>query len=289
MDQTSFNTDTILRDVFDGDILSREHEAELARAWRDDQDQAALDTLVSAYLRLVASIAGKYARFGLSREDLVQEGVFGLLQAAQKFDPDRGFRFGTYASWWVRAAIQRYMLDNWSIVRFATSHKRKKLFFELRGVLKKIEQAGDDPSGASLIDAAAAELDIEAREVEALMPMLRGQDMSLDMPLGDDGEMSLLELLEDEADRTEESAAMANTSRARSRWLNLALNGLQDRDAYIVRQRYLGEEKKTLSVIADDLGVTKERVRQLEARALGQVRVFLEENFPGSIDEILSH
>ena len=135
MDQNNFNTDTILRDVFDGNILSREHEVELARAWRDDQDQAALDTLVSAYLRLVASIAGKYARFGLSREDLVQEGVFGLLQAAQKFDPERGFRFGTYASWWVRAAIQRCMLDNWSIVRFATSPKRKKLFFELRAVL----------------------------------------------------------------------------------------------------------------------------------------------------------
>ena len=289
MDRTSFNTDTILRDVFDGDILSRERETELARAWRVDQDQAALDTLVSAYLRLVASIAGKYARFGLSRDDLVQEGVFGLLQAAQKFDPERGFRFGTYASWWVRAAIQRYMLDNWSIVRFATSHNRKKLFFELRGVLKKIEQASDDPAGTTLIDAAAAELGVEAREVEALMPMLRGQDMSLDMPLGDDGDMSLLELLEDEADRTEESVAMANTSRARSRWLNLALTGLQDRDAYIVRRRYLGEEKETLSAIADDLGVTKERVRQLETRALGQVRVFLEENFPGSIDEIISH
>ena len=289
MDGTAFNTDSIIRDVFDGDILSRERETELARAWRDDQDQAALDTLVSAYLRLVASIAGKYARSGLSRDDLVQEGVFGLLQAAQKFDPERGFRFGTYASWWVRAAIQRYMLDNWSIVRFATSHKRKKLFFELRGVLRKIEQASDDPAGASLIDAAAAELDVDADEVAALMPMVTGQDTSLDMPIGEDRDMTLLELLEDEADGTSESVALANTSRARSRWLNLALNGLQDRDAYIVRRRYLGEEKQTLSVIADDLGVTKERVRQLETRALGEVRAFLEENFPGSIDEIISH
>ncbi len=289
MDQYRFNTDTILRDVFDGDILSRERETELARDWRDTGSQESLDLLVSAYLRLVASIAGKYARYGLSREDLVQEGVFGLLQAAQKFDPDRGFRFGTYASWWVRAAIQRYMLDNWSIVRFATSHNRKKLFFELRGVLKKIEQAGEDPSGTTLIDAAADELDVEAREVEALMPMIRGQDMSLDMPMGDDGEISLMELLEDEADQTEESVAMSNTSRARTRWLNLALNDLQGRDAYIVRRRYLGEEKETLSVIAGELGVTKERVRQLETRALGQVRAFLEENFPGSIDEIISH
>jgi RNA polymerase sigma-32 factor len=289
MDRTSFNTDTILCDVFDGDILSREHEAELARAWRVDQDQVALDTLVSAYLRLVASIAGKYARFGLSRDDLVQEGVFGLLQAAQKFDPERGFRFGTYASWWVRAAIQRHMLDNWSIVRFATSHKRKKMFFELRGVLKKIEQAGDDPSGASLINAAAVELDVEAREVEALMPMLRGQDMSLDMPLGDDGDMSLLELLEDEAAGAEESVTLADTSRARTRWLNMALGDLQDRDATIVRRRYLGDEKETLSVIANDLGITKERVRQLEVRALGRVRAYLEDNFPGAIGDIISH
>ncbi|MDG2269476.1 MAG: sigma factor-like helix-turn-helix DNA-binding protein, partial [Alphaproteobacteria bacterium] len=160
---------------------------------------------------------------------------------------------------------------------------------ELRGVLKKIEQAGDDPAGASLIDAAAAELDVDADEVAALMPMVTGQDTSLDMPLGGDGDMTLLELLEDETDGTSDSVALANTSRARSRWLNLALNGLQDRDAYIVRRRYLGEEKQTLSVIADDLGVTKERVRQLETRALGQVRAFLEENFPGSIDEIISH
>lgn len=289
MDRTAFNTDSIIRDVFDGDILSRERETELARAWRDEQDKAALDTLVSAYLRLVASIAGKYARFGLSRDDLVQEGVFGLLQAAQKFDPERGFRFGTYASWWVRAAIQRYMLDNWSIVRFATSHNRKKLFFELRGVLQKIEQAGDDPSGSSLIDTAATALNVEVREVEALMPMLRGHDVSIDTPMGDDTDMSLLDLLEDEADRTEETAAMANTARARSRWLNMALNDLQERDAYIVRRRYLGEDKETLSAIADDLGVTKERVRQLESRALARVRDFLETKFPGTVDEIISH
>ena len=289
MNQTRFNTDTILRDVFAGDILSREDEAELARAWRVEQDQSALDTLVYSYLRLVAAIAGKYARYGLSREDLVQEGVFGLLQAAQKFDPERGFRFGTYATWWVRAAIQRYMLDNWSIVRFATSHKRKKLFFELRSVLKNIEQASDDPSGTSLIDAAAAKMEVESREVEALMPMLRGQDMSLDTPMSDDGDMSLIELLEDEADRTEESVAMADTSRARSRWLNMALRDLRDRDAYIVRRRYLGEKKETLSAIANELGVTKERVRQLEVRALAQVRSYLEEHFPGTIDEIISH
>ena len=166
---------------------------------------------------------------------------------------------------------------------------RKKLFFELRSVLKNIEQASDDPSGTSLIDAAAAKMEVESREVAALMPMLRGQDMSLDTPMSDDGDMSLIELLEDEADRTEESVAMADTSRARSRWLNMALRDLRDRDAYIVRRRYLGEKKETLSAIANELGVTKERVRQLEVRALAQVRSYLEEHFPGTIDEIISH
>ncbi|MDA0784719.1 MAG: RNA polymerase factor sigma-32 [Proteobacteria bacterium] len=289
MDRTAFNTESIVRDVFAGDILSRERETELARAWRDERSQEALDTLVSAYLRLVASIAGKYARYGLSKDDLVQEGTYGLLQAAQKFDPERGFRFGTYAGWWVRAAIQRHMLDNWSIVRFATSHNRKKLFFELRSLLKRIDQAGDRPSDASLVDTAAAELNVGARDVEALMPMLTGQDMSLDMPMGDDGDMTLLELLEDEAVGTEESVTMANTARARSRWLSMALDDLQDRDAYIVRRRYLGAEKETLSAIADDLGVTKERVRQLETRALDRVRSYLEANFPGAVDDIISH
>ncbi|MBN42176.1 MAG: RNA polymerase factor sigma-32 [Alphaproteobacteria bacterium] len=289
INQAAFNTEKIVRDAFDGNVLSREREMELAIAWRDSQDQEALDTLVSAYLRLVASISGKYARFGLSRDDLVQEGVFGLLQAAQKFDPERGFRFGTYAGWWVRAAIQRYMLDNWSIVKFATSHNRKKLFFDLRSALKKIEHASGNPSGVSLIDTAAAQLSVEPHEVEALMPMVRGQDMSLDMPRGEDGSLSLLELLEDETGCTEESVTMANTARARSRWLKLALNDLQDRDAHIVRRRYLGEERETLSAIAKELGVTKERVRQLEVRALARIRKFLEENFPGTIDEIISH
>jgi RNA polymerase sigma-32 factor len=288
MDHTAFNTDSILRDVFDGDILSREHETELARAWRDEQDQAALDTLVSAYLRLVASIAGKYARFGLSRDDLVQEGVFGLLQAAQKFDPERGFRFGTYASWWVRAAIQRYMLDNWSIVRFATSHNRKKLFFELRAVLRQIESM-TGPDEVSVADAAAAALDVDTDEVAALMPMVAGQDTSLDLPLGEDGDMTLLELLEDESTGVEESVTLADTSRARTRWLNKALGDLQDRDATIVRRRYLGAEKETLSAIAEDLGITKERVRQLEVRALGRVRHYLETNFPGAVGDIISH
>lgn len=289
MDRTVFNTESIVRNVFAGKILSREHELELARDWRDNRNQEALDTLVSAYLRLVAAIAGKYARFGLSKDDLVQEGVFGLLQAAQKFDPERGFRFGTYAGWWVRAAVQRHMLDNWSIVRFATSHNRKKLFFELRSLMKRIDQASDSDAQVSLAAAAAAELNVATSEVEALMPMIRGKDTSLDQPMGDDGDMTLIELLEDEAVGTEESVALANSSRARSRWLNLALNNLQDRDAYIVRRRYLGEEKETLSTIADELGITKERVRQLETRALGRVREYLEENFPGTIDEIMSH
>lgn len=289
MERTAFNTESIVRGVFEGEILSRAHELELARDWRDTGNQDSLDTLVSAYLRLVASIAGKYARFGLSKDDLVQEGVFGLLQAAQKFDPERGFRFGTYAGWWVRAAIQRYMLDNWSIVRFATSHNRKKLFFELRSLLKRIDQASDPNLETSLVDVASAELNVEAREIEALMPMVTGQDASLDQPLSVDGDMTLIDLLVDEADGTETSVTLANTSRARSRWLSLALGNLEDRDAYIVRRRYLGEEKETLSTIAGELGVTKERVRQLEARALGRVRVFLEENFPGTIDEIFSH
>ena len=289
MDRTAFNTESIVRGVFEGEILSRARELELARDWRDNRNQGSLDTLVSAYLRLVASMAGKYARYGLSKDDLVQEGVFGLLQAARKFDPERGFRFGTYATWWVRAAIQRHMLDNWSIVRFATSHNRKKLFFELRTVLKQIDRASGPHSDLSLTDAVAAELNVDAGEVAALMPMVKGQDTSLDQLVREDGDMTLLELLEDEAEGADESVTLANTARARSRWLNLALNNLQDRDAYIVRRRYLGEKKETLSAIAGALGVTKERVRQLESRALSRVRDFLEEKFPDTIDDIISN
>ena len=281
MTGVAFNTNSIIRGAFQGEILTRERELELARDWRDTHSQAALDALVSAYLRLVASVAGKYARYGLPKEDLIQEGASGLLEAAQRFDPERGFRFGTYAQWWVRAAIQRYMLDNWSVVRFATSHNRKKLFFELRAVMRQIE-------GASVADA-AAELRASEADVAALMPMVFGQDSSLDTPVGDDTDTTLLELLEDEAVGVEESVTLADSARARSRWLNMALGDLKDRDAAIVRRRHLGEEKETLSAIAADLGITKERVRQIEARALGRVRVYLEENFPGRIDDIISH
>ncbi|MBS28133.1 MAG: RNA polymerase factor sigma-32 [Alphaproteobacteria bacterium] len=289
MDGRSFTTENIIRDAFRDDILSRDRELALARDWRDNGNQESLDALVKAYMRLVASVAGKYARYGLSRDDLVQEGVFGLLQAAEKFDPERGFRFGTYATWWVRAAIQRYMLDNWSIVRFATSHGRKKLFFELRTVMKAIEGASRPDDGPGFVEMAARELAVDEKEVGALMPMLGGHDTSLDASAGENGDLTLVDLLADEHGDVEASAMVANTSAARSRWLDLALRDLKDRDADIVRRRYLGEEKETLSAIATDLGITKERVRQLEARAMTRLRSFLEQNFPGALDEIISH
>jgi RNA polymerase sigma-32 factor len=253
-------------------LLTRDHEFELAHRWRTHGDTAALHELVRAYTRLVVSIAARFRHYGLPVGDLVQEGNVGLMQAAARFEPDRGVRFSTYAAWWIRSAMQDYVLRNWSIVRTGTTAAQKSLFFNLRRLRARIEES----SGAPLTDAGrrkiANELHVELAEVELMDMRLGAADQSLNAPVGDSSEDDWQDFLPDRRPNPEEVVTSTRDGEIRSRWLAEAMGELSSRERAIIRQRRLQEEGATLEELGRELGVSKERVRQLEHRALVKLR-----------------
>jgi RNA polymerase sigma-32 factor len=248
-------------------LLSAADERALATRWRDDGDEAALHKLVGAYLRLAIATAGKFRQYGLSQAELVQEGAVGLMQAAARFDPDREVRFSTYAGWWVRAAMQEYVLRNWSIVRSGSSAAQKSLFFNLRWMRAKIDPTGGAVLGHATRNAIARELKVKPKDVDAMAQRLAGRDQSLNQPIGEEAGDSWEDLLTDDAP-TPEDVTMARRDRAvRRRWLGAALGELNDRERLIIEARRLAEDRITLEELGGRLGITKERVRQIEHKA----------------------
>ncbi|UEM20358.1 RNA polymerase factor sigma-32 [Skermanella mucosa] len=250
-------------------LLSRDHEFELARNWREDGDEAALHDLVRAYTRLVVSTASRFRNYGLPMGDLVQEGNVGLMQAAARFEPDREVRFSTYAAWWIRSAMQDYILRNWSIVRTGTTAAQKSLFFNLRRLRAKIEDASNNgaltQAGRMKI---ATELKVEVHEVEAMEMRLSGADQSLNAPISDSSEDDWQDFLADQRPSPEDVVIGMRDSNTRSKWLAEALGELSPRERTIISQRRLRDDGATLEELGRELGVSKERVRQLEHRAM---------------------
>ena len=205
-------------------LLSRDHEFELARNWREDGNESALHDLVRAYTRLVVSTASRFRNYGLPMGDLVQEGNVGLMQAAARFEPDREVRFSTYAAWWIRSAMQDYILRNWSIVRTGTTAAQKSLFFNLRRLRAKIEDAS---SNGALTQAGrlkiATELKVEVHEVEAMEMRLSGADQSLNAPISDSSEDDWQDFLADQRPSPEDVVIGMRDSNTRSKWLAEAL------------------------------------------------------------------
>lgn len=250
-------------------LLSRDHEFDLARSWREDGKEDALHELVRAYTRLVVSTASRFRNYGLPMGDLVQEGNVGLMQAAARFEPDREVRFSTYAAWWIRSAMQDYILRNWSIVRTGTTAAQKSLFFNLRRLRAKIEDASNNGSltqaGRQKI---ATELKVEVHEVEAMEMRLSGADQSLNAPISDSGEDDWQDFLADQRPSPEDVVIGMRDSTTRSKWLAEALGELSPRERTIIAQRRLRDDGATLEELGRELGVSKERVRQLEHRAM---------------------
>jgi RNA polymerase sigma-32 factor len=253
-------------------LLTRDHEFDLAQKWRVAGDTEALHELVRSYTRLVIATAARFRHYGLPVGDLVQEGNVGLMQAAARFEPDRGVRFSTYAAWWIRSAMQDYVLRNWSIVRTGTTAAQKSLFFNLRRLRARIEET----SGAPLSDAGrqkiADELQVELAEVELMDMRLAAADQSLNVPVGDGGEDDWQDFLPDRRPNPEEVVSVMRDGETRSRWLAEALGELSARERAIITERRLREEGATLEELGRELGVSKERVRQLEHRALLKLR-----------------
>jgi RNA polymerase sigma-32 factor len=257
-------------------LLDRDHEHDLATKWRNEGDEAALHELTNAYVRLAISAAARYRNYGLPMNDLIQEGMIGLMQAAERFDPERGVRFSTYASWWIRSSMQDYILRNWSIVRTGTTAAHKSLFFNLRRLRQRIEPDSDRPLSHEGRENIAETLGVNVRDVEMMEGRLSGVDRSLNSALSDGGDSEWQDFLPDPGPGPEELVMTSMDAKARSRWLEAALTGLNPRELMIIQERRLKDETATLASLGDKLGISKERVRQIEAHALKKLRTALE-------------
>ncbi len=258
-------------------LLEQEHELDLAQRWRDKQDERALHELTTAYMRLVISMAGRFRHYGLAMSDLVQEGNVGLMQAAARFEPERGVRFSTYAAWWIRSAIQDYVLRNWSIVRTGTTAAQKSLFFNLRRLRALIDDFGDGAISTKNTEFIANELKVSCADVQTMASRLSASDRSLNAPMVDDGESEWQDFLTDDRPLPEDEVMFAHDAQTRSRWLQAALEGLTEREMLIIRERRLCEDIVTLEALGKQLGISKERVRQIEHQALKKLKRALEE------------
>lgn len=268
-----------IRSSMNEPMLEREHEFNLATRWKDHGDEKALHELIRSYTRLVIATAAKFKHYGLPMGDLIQEGNLGLMQAANKFEPDRDVRFSTYATWWVRASIQDYILRNWSIVRTGTTAAHKSLFFNLRRLRAKIEGA-EDENGLTTdgrIKIATA-LGVRVKDVEDMEGRMNRGDQSLNALISNDGEEEVGSFLADTRPNPEDVVIGMKDSQTRSKWLNDALKKLSEREQHIIRERHMQYDTVTLEELGKKLGVSKERVRQLESRALEKLRDNLSAN-----------
>jgi len=262
-------------------LLGREEEYELARRWAEARDERALHSLIHSHMRLAIAIARRFRNYGLPMSDLVQEAHIGLMEAAARFQTAKDVRFSTYATWWIRAAIQDYVLRNWSIVRGGTSSGQKALFFNLRRVRAQLERAsGSSPAPREEMHRSIAEsLGVSAIEVARMDARLNVPDLSLNAPMnmGEEEGGERLEQLVASDPLPDEQVSLQIDGERRRRWLENALRALSDREMRIITARRLNEDGETLEVLGARLGISKERVRQIESRAIEKLRVALTE------------
>ena len=257
-------------------LLSKQDEIEYIKNWQLKKDQKSLNKIVSSHLRLVISIANKFKNYGLPINELVQEGNIGLMQAVEKFDLDKDVRFSTYSSWWIKAAMQSFILKNWSIVRIGTTAAQKSLFFKLKSIMTKIEKENNSSFNDYHQQKLANELGVKFKEIEDMKGRLSGSDQSLNATLSENSELETQDMLIDQRPSPEQNAIFTTDSKTISNLINEALNKLPDREKKIIGARQLGENTVTLQELGKDLGISKERVRQLENRALGKLKLSLQ-------------
>lgn len=253
-------------------LLSAAEEATFATAWRERQDQQALHRLVAPHLRLVISTAVRFRHYGLPLADLIQEGNLGLMQAASRFEPARVVRFSTYATWWIRAAMQDFVLRNWSIVRTGTTAAHKSLFFNLRRLRARIERGGMEVLTPDARRILARQLNVSESDVAHMEGRLATGDRSLNVMVGEDGDTEWQDLLVDERPDPEALSIARHDGGLRRRWLGAALADLPERERRILQARFFTDHAITLECIGLQMGISKERVRQLESQALSRLR-----------------
>ncbi|HEX7969893.1 MAG TPA: RNA polymerase sigma factor RpoH [Stellaceae bacterium] len=266
------NLGRYLQEIRKFPLLQPEEEYMLAKRWREHGDPEAAHRLVTSHLRLVAKIAMGYRGYGLPLSELISEGNVGMMQAVKRFDPERGFRLATYAMWWIRAAIQEYILHSWSLVKMGTTAAQKKLFFNLRklkGQLQAIEEGDLSPENVKKI---ATELGVPEADVVSMNRRLAAPDHSLNAPLRSDGEGEWQDWLVDEESNQETNLGERQELGLRRDLLRGALSHLSERERDILAERRLKDEPTTLEDLSQKYGISRERVRQIEVRAFEKLQ-----------------
>jgi RNA polymerase sigma-32 factor len=266
------NLSRYLQEIRTFPMLEPDQEYMLAKRWREHNDTEAAHQLVTSHLRLVAKIAMGYRGYGLPVSELISEGNVGMMQAVKRFEPDRGFRLATYAMWWIRAAIQEYILHSWSLVKMGTTAAQKKLFFNLRklkGQLQAIEEGDLSPENVKKI---ASELSVSEEDVVNMNRRLAAPDHSLNAPLKIDGDGEWQDWLVDESDSQEIVLAEQQELSKRRKLLSHAMKSLNARERRILTERRLKDEPTTLEDLSKEYGISRERVRQIEVRAFEKLQ-----------------
>ncbi|TIU80283.1 MAG: RNA polymerase factor sigma-32 [Mesorhizobium sp.] len=276
----------MVRAAMKAPYLERDEEHLLAIRWREKKDQDALHLITVAHMRLVISMASKFRHYGLPLGDLIQEGHVGLLEAAARFEPAREVRFSTYATWWIRASMQDYILRNWSIVRGGTSSAQKALFFNLRRLRARLANGAEPLSNASLYREVSAALGVPEADVAMMDSRLSAPDSSLNTPLADEnGAAERMDFLVSEDPLPDEVVGETIDVERRAVWLKSALGALNARELRIIEERRLSDDGATLESLGEALGISKERVRQIEARAMEKLRAALVKQNPEFLAE----
>ena len=266
------NLSRYLQEIRKFPMLEASEEFMLAKRWREHGDSEAAHTLVTSHLRLVAKIAMGYRGYGLPVGELISEGNVGMMQAVKRFDPDRGFRLATYAMWWIRAAIQEYILHSWSLVKMGTTASQKKLFFNLRKLKGRLQAIDDGDMSAENVKRIAVELNVPEADVVSMNRRLGSPDHSLNAPLRIDGEGEWQDWLVDERDSQEMLLAEREEMKNRRKLLAAAMTTLNERERHILTERRLKDEPTTLEDLSQAYDISRERVRQIEVRAFEKLQ-----------------
>ena len=265
------------RRAMKAELLDAETELKLAYAWRDHRDEEALHRLITAYMRLAISMASKFRRYGAPMNDLIQEAGLGLMKAADKFDPDRGVRFSTYAVWWIKASIQDFVMRNWSMVRTGSTSSQKSLFFNMRRVQARLEREaaarGERVDRHDMHRLISEEIGVPLHDVEMMEGRLSGSVFSLNsLQSADEDGREWIDALEDDGAQAADMVEDRLDNDQLREWLLVAMQALNSRERFIVRERKLRNTPRTLESLGDELGLSKERVRQLESAAFEKMR-----------------
>ena len=253
-------------------IIEKEQEFFLINDWRDNRNPKSLQQILNSYLRLAVSYARKYSSYGLPIDDLIHEGVLGIMHALDKFDTSKDFRLSTYASWWIRASIQDYILKNWTVVRTGSTASQKALFFNLKKIKHQINDVSREFMGQDEINKVSDMLNVKSIEVQNMESRLTGGDLHLNQKVDNDTENDLMSLLADDRQNPEESYEDLNDKKIKKDFINKAINSLNEREKTIIRLRKFKEKSITLDELGKLLKISKERVRQIETKALEKLK-----------------